>query len=102
LSDGKYLSFGRNPVQRDVRDFTRVRSLDALPRLLATAAAYTAQLVNFEGLAGSFHLTRPTIQDYVTLLERVFLLERVPPWHSNRLSRLATGECLSALHHSTS
>jgi predicted AAA+ superfamily ATPase len=28
------------------------------------------------------------VHDYVTLLERVFLLERVPPWHSNRLSRL--------------
>jgi uncharacterized protein len=27
------------------------------------------------------------VHDYVTLLERVFLLERVPPWHSNRLSR---------------
>jgi hypothetical protein len=59
-----------------------------MPRLLAMAAAYTAQLVNFEALAGPFQLTRPTIQDYVTLLERVFLLERVPPWHSNRLSRL--------------
>ena len=35
-----------------------------------------------------FGLSRPTIRDYVTLLERVFLLERLPPWHSNRLSRL--------------
>lgn len=83
-----YRDYIETLVQRDVRDFTRVRSLDAMPRLLATAAAYTAQLVNFEALAGPFQLTRPTIQDYVTLLERVFLLERVPPWHSNRLSRL--------------
>jgi hypothetical protein len=29
-----------------------------------------------------------TIRDYVTLLERIFLLEQLPPWHSNRLSRL--------------
>ena len=36
----------------------------------------------------SLSLSRPTIADYVTLLERVFLLERLPPWHSNRLSRL--------------
>lgn len=33
-------------------------------------------------------MSRPTIRDYVTLLERVFLLEELPPWHSNRLSRL--------------
>ena len=28
------------------------------------------------------------IRDYVTLLERVFLLEQLPPWHSTRLTRL--------------
>lgn len=33
-------------------------------------------------------MSRPTIRDYVTLLERVFLLEELPPWHNNRLSRL--------------
>ncbi len=26
--------------------------------------------------------------DYITLLERIFLLDRLPPWHSNRASRL--------------
>ena len=39
-------------------------------------------------LAAPFQLTRPTIHEHVTLLERVFLVERLPPWHSNRLSRL--------------
>ena len=39
-------------------------------------------------LAAPFQLSRPTIHDYVTLLERVFLLETLPPWHRNRLSRL--------------
>jgi len=33
-------------------------------------------------------LSRPTIRDYVTLLERVFLLDLLPSWHSNRISRL--------------
>ena len=28
------------------------------------------------------------MRSYLELLERVFLLERLPPWHSNRLSRL--------------
>jgi len=75
-------------VQRDVRDLARISALDALPRLLALAAAQTARLVNVTELAAPFQLSRPTIRDYVTLLERVFLLETLPPWHSNRLSRL--------------
>lgn len=75
-------------VQRDVRDMARISSLDVLPRLLALGAAQTGRLFNASDLAAPFQLSRPTIADYVTLLERVFLLERLPPWHSNRTSRL--------------
>ncbi len=75
-------------VQRDVSDLTRIRSLDAMPRLLRLAATHTARLINVADLAGPFQLTRQTIHDYVTLLERVFLLERLPAWHTNQLSRL--------------
>jgi predicted AAA+ superfamily ATPase len=75
-------------VQRDVQDLRRIAALDTLPRLMAAAAAQTARLVNVSDLAGPFQVSRPTIRDYVTLLERLFLIEQLPPWHSNRLSRL--------------
>lgn len=75
-------------VQRDVRELARISSLDALPRLLQLAAGQTARLLNVSELAAPFQLSRPTIRDYVTLLERIFLIELLPPWHSNRLSRL--------------
>lgn len=75
-------------VQRDVRDLARISALDALPRLMMLAAGQTARLLNVADLAAPFQLSRPTIRDYITLLQRVFLLEELPPWHSNRLSRL--------------
>ena len=75
-------------VQRDVRDMTRIRSLNVLPGLLRAAAAQTAQLFNLSSLASPFELSRPSIGDYVTLLERLFLLEHLPAWHGNRLKRL--------------
>ena len=75
-------------IQRDVRDLTHVRSLEILPRLLAAAAGQTARMFNVSDLAAPFDVTRPTIRDYTTLLERVFLLERLPAWHGNGLSRL--------------
>ncbi len=75
-------------VQRDVPEIARIRSLDLLPRLLTHAAVQTATLFNLSELAAPFQVSRPTIRDYVTLLERVFLLEQLPPWHSNRLKRL--------------
>lgn len=75
-------------VQRDVRDLTRISSLDSLPRLLQIAAAQTASLFNVSELAAPFQLSRPTIRDYLTLLENVFLIEILQPWHTNRISRL--------------
>jgi uncharacterized protein len=83
-----YRDLVETQIQRDVRDVTRVHSFDALPRLLALAAAHTAQLINISELAAPFQISRQTIHDYVTVLERIFLLERLAPWHSNRLSRL--------------
>lgn len=75
-------------VQRDVRDLAAIHNLDVLPRLLSVVASQTAHLMNLAGLSGPFQLTRPTIREYVTLLEQVFLLDRLAPWHSNRMSRL--------------
>ena len=83
-----YRDLVETQIQRDVRDVARIHSLDALPRLLALAASHTAQLLNVSDLAAPFQMTRQTIHDYVTVLERVFLVDRLPPWHSNRLSRL--------------
>ena len=75
-------------VQRDARDLARISRLDALPRLLEVAATQTGRLFNASRLAAPFQLSLPTIRDYLVLLERLFLLERLAPWHSNRLKRL--------------
>ena len=83
-----YRNYADAHVQRDVRELARIRSLDTLPPLLNAAAAHTASLYNLSDLAAPFQLSRQTIGEYVALLERVFLVERLIPWHSNRLSRL--------------
>ena len=83
-----YHSYTDTLLQRDVRDLARIRSLDALPRLLALVAGQTARLLNVSDLASPFQLSQPTIREYVILLGRLFLLEELAPWHSNRMSRL--------------
>ncbi len=83
-----YRDLVETQIQRDVQDVARIHSLNVLPRLLSYAAANTASLFNASDLAAPFHQSRQTINDYVTVLERVFLVERLTPWHSNQLSRL--------------
>lgn len=83
-----YRDYADTLIQRDVRDLARISELDALPRLMVLAAGQTACLVNVSELAAPFQVSRQTIRDYVTLLSRIFLLEELPAWHNNRLSRL--------------
>ena len=61
---------------------------DVLPRLLSVAAGQTSRLFNASQLGSPFALSQPTIREYLALLEQIFLIERLQPWHSNRLSRL--------------
>ena len=75
-------------VQRDVRDIAEVEKLARMPRLLAALAHGAGQLTNYARLAGELGLDNKTAQRYVGLLEHLFLVQRLAPWHRNRLSRL--------------
>lgn len=83
-----YSDYIETLVERDAPDLAAIRSPEILSRLLALAAAQTAQLVNVNKLASSFQLSRNAIQDYLALLAKMFLLEQTPAWHSSRLKRL--------------
>jgi uncharacterized protein len=86
--DDWYANYIETLVQRDVRDLAHIGSLDALPKLLVLAASQTARLANLSEMASQFELSRPTIRSYLTLIERLFLVEFLPPWFSNRVKRL--------------
>ena len=75
-------------VEHDSRDIAAIRSPEILSRLLALAAAQTASLLSVNGLSSSFKLSRNTVHDYLFLLEKMFLLEKLPAWHRNHLKRL--------------
>ena len=83
-----YRNYVDTLVQQDVRDMTKIRSIDILPLLMTAACSQTATLYNLAALAAPFQLSRPTISEYLRLLERFFLLEWLPPWYNNRLKRL--------------
>lgn len=83
-----YRNFIDTQLQRDARDMARISALEALPRLLTAAASQTARLYNLSNMAAPFQLSRPTIGGYVALLERLFLIDRLLPWHANQLRRL--------------
>lgn len=80
----------RNIIERDVREVANVRDADNLSRLLQSLAQQNAQVLNFSRLADALQLDVRTIKHHLSILERLYLVRRLPPWHrdaSKRLSR---------------
>ena len=75
-------------LDRDVRDIANIAQLDQLPRLVNVLAEHAGQLVSHAGFGTALNLSRVTAQKYVAILERLFLVQTLNPWSSNRLSRL--------------
>ena len=78
----------RTIIERDVQDVARVRDSHELARLLELLAVRSAQLFNASNLANSLGLHRDTVEHYVSVLERLFLVRRLPAWHRNTGKRL--------------
>lgn len=78
----------RNVIERDVQDVTRVKDGHELAHLLELLALHNAQLLNVSNLARDLGMHRETAEHYLAVLERLFLVRRLPAWHRNRAKRL--------------
>lgn len=75
-------------LRRDIRDLARLDKVEHLPRLLTLLAHVSGQLCNFSQLGGQIGLDHKTVGKYLAVFEQMFLMQRVPAWSGNRLSRL--------------
>lgn len=67
-------------LERDIREVSRVRRAADLARLLQLLAARTASLLNVNGLANALAISRVTVSHYLEVLDRMFLVRRLPSW----------------------
>ncbi len=75
-------------VDRDVLDVGKVRDADGIARLLRLLAVRNGELLNTAGLSRELSLHRSTVREYIAVLERLFLVRRLLPWHRNVGKRL--------------
>jgi predicted AAA+ superfamily ATPase len=75
-------------IERDIHDIAEVRNASDLLRLLNFLEGRTAQLLNLSAISQDLGHARATIERYLVLLERLFIIRRLPAWHSNRSKRL--------------
>jgi len=75
-------------IERDVKDIARVKDGHELARLIELLALRSAELMNISNLSKELGLFRDTVEHYLTILERLFLVRRLPAWHRNSAKRL--------------
>ena len=78
----------RTLLERDVQDVARVHDVPAVGRLLEMLALRTAELLNVSSLGNDLGLRRETVERYLAVCERLYLVRRLPPWHRNDAKRL--------------
>jgi len=75
-------------IERDVKDVARVKDGHELARLIELLALRSAELMNISNLSKELGLHRETVEQYISILERIFLIRRLPAWHRNSAKRL--------------
>ena len=75
-------------VERDVQDVAQIEHLSHIPRLLEVAAAHCGQLFNATQIGGQISMDARTVEKYLGVLEKLFLVQRLPAWGRNELGRL--------------
>lgn len=84
-----FADYVRSVLDRDVLDIRRVRQRDVLPALLRRVAAQTAGVLNVSDIARRIGVERTVVEDYLQLLEAVFLLHRLPAWGPTLTGRVS-------------
>ncbi len=75
-------------VQRDLHDIAQIEHSLQIPSLLQSLAHHSSQLVNYSKIGSLLDMNHTTTNKYIGILEQLFLIRKLPSWHSNRLKRL--------------
>lgn len=75
-------------VTRDLRDVAQVGKSTDLTKFVRMLAEHSSRLTNYSQIGAGIDASHKTAQRYVKLLEQMFLVTTLQPWHTNRLKRI--------------
>ena len=77
-------------LERDAIELVRVRQRQALRDVFHRLAGQTGQLLNVSQVGADLGIDRKTLEDYVELLEDLFLVARLPAWGKTLRARASS------------
>jgi predicted AAA+ superfamily ATPase len=67
-------------LERDLSELADARRADDMGRLLRLVASQSANLLSYRAVGRRLEMHHDTVQAYVSLLEQMFLVRRLPAW----------------------
>ena len=75
-------------IRRDVKEIARIHDTDRLALLLRLLAVRDGHLLNVNKLSRQLRANRVTIDHYLSVLQRLFLIRTLPAWRPGEAARL--------------
>lgn len=80
-------SYVQTFVERDLPQFGAGIAVPTIHRLMLMLAHYHGQIVNVRALATTLSISETTVRRYLDLMEHLFLVRQLRPWHENLRKR---------------
>jgi predicted AAA+ superfamily ATPase len=78
-----FSSYIASIIGRDLDDIANVRNVENIERLLFVIAARSGGLTSFHGMGKALELDANTVRSHTKILEDLFLVRQLKPWHVN-------------------
>ncbi|MEK7449080.1 MAG: ATP-binding protein [Planctomycetota bacterium] len=75
-------------IRKDIRDLAGIKDILRFNKLLEVLSEQSGKLLNILELANTVRLARPTIENYLFLMENTYVLKMLRPFSSNLRSEL--------------
>ncbi|WP_462324242.1 ATP-binding protein [Desulfoplanes sp.] len=75
-------------IERDIRDMTRIQETAAMLQLMRLLASRSATLLNRSEVSRTSRIPNATLDRYMTLLKKVFLIHQLQAWSRNLGKRI--------------
>ena len=79
-------------LDRDLKDIALIRRKDSMRKLVEVLAAWSSKYMDISSIGQMLSITRPTLESYINALEALFIIERIPAWHSTDYDRVSKQE----------
>jgi len=75
-------------ILRDIGDLGKIRDLEKFNKLVETLASQSGQQLNIAELSNTCRLSRPTLENYLFILENTYIIKLLRPYYKNIRSEL--------------